>query len=429
MLLLFVKQLVVSSRPGKSLLAIAAVALLSRPVLGQDKKLIEYGISVPDTFWIENNAALMQTAPLDGTVFDLTSTIAAPGVQGDFDWGVFGSTAWTLPELEPGIEAMQNAHLTNFTDNFLRVTTTGNVAHTAGEVDWFSSQFNTVINNFSLAGTVVKDTGSKGIFFDAEAYDAQLWNYADQINTGTESFTAYAAEVRLRGQEVMQALQTADPGITVMMSAAYTNPYRDGYPIPYTPGTNHFPTDSANPAKLQYIADGLEASFLDGMIDEANPTTKIIDGNEGTYQTETTQGFQSWKNIVQTGVLPLVGANPTKYASTMSTGFGVWLDVNASETGGWSNTNFTNNYWQPASFQTALTNALAVSDEYVWVYTQSVDFWPGETIPEPYYQAIVNAHNSEDASVPEPKSGLLICTTAIVFLGMRSSRRRNHLAV
>lgn len=79
MLLLFVKQLVVSSRPGKSLLAIAAVALLfSRPVMGQDKKLIEYGISVPDTFWIENNAALMQTAPLDGTVFDLTSTIAAP---------------------------------------------------------------------------------------------------------------------------------------------------------------------------------------------------------------------------------------------------------------------------------------------------------------------------------------------------------------
>src|SRR5690349_2770448 len=127
-------------------------ALAALPALGQQrpKKLINFGVAIPDTVFMRDNIATMEQAPFDGTAFDLSSDPARTnGVIGDFSWGIFGTTLWTKPQIQTGINALKVTQFNKFTDNFLRITTTAKVNHTEGAVDWFDPAYNTVLSNLS----------------------------------------------------------------------------------------------------------------------------------------------------------------------------------------------------------------------------------------------------------------------------------------
>src|SRR5262249_29537760 len=124
------------------------------------KKLIFYGYN-PDTVWMHDNIATMEQAPLDGTSFDLTSDAArASGVVGDFSWGIFGSTLWTKPQIQTGINALKTTNFNKFTDTFPRITSTEKIHHTEGAVACFAPAINTVVTNLPLAATAVKEGGA-----------------------------------------------------------------------------------------------------------------------------------------------------------------------------------------------------------------------------------------------------------------------------
>ena len=64
-------------------------------------------------------------------------------------------------------------------------------------------------------------------------------------------------------------------------------------------------------------------------------------------------------------------------------------------TGGWSDTDFSINDWQPEELTMALKNGLKVSDKYHWLYTEHMVYWgPGKRPPQEYLDAITEAHRS-----------------------------------
>ncbi len=74
----------------------------------------------------------------------------------------------------------------------------------------------------------------------------------------------------------------------------------------------------------------------------------------------------------------------------VSDGFGLWMDCNWRSVG-WNETEFSKNHFTPAEFEAAVRSALAVSDRYVWIYTEQPRWWPRERLPEEYIEALRNA--------------------------------------
>jgi hypothetical protein len=367
------------------------VLVLSFCISGQAaKKMLEWGIDCPDTVWVRDNIANMEQAPFDGAVFYVTSDpCRTAGQPGDFSWQCFGTKQFTQAELQANIDALAATTFTKFTDNFIRVNVT------PGNVDWFDdTNMNKIIANMGLAAKIAKDGHIKGIMFDTEYYQGRLWDYQSQTLKATKTYAQYAAKVRERGVAIMNAFQANYPGITVIFPDGYTGPWRDCYPFPYTPGPGHYAAFSNDPNKLAWVALGLSAPFMDGMLSAATGSTTLIDGCEGTYTTSDFTTPQNWRQGFTTDVLPLVGSDVrTKYSQVFKQALATWMDANHHIPGGWSSLDFTNNFWQPDELETVIRAGLTTSDTYHWLYTESMYWWgPSVHPPKAYWNAVARAH-------------------------------------
>src|SRR6185503_15179576 len=130
------------------------------------------------------------------------------------------------------------------------------------DLDWFDD-FSAVLNNARLAARLAKQGGCPGLLFDIEQYNTPLFRYRSQRDVTTKSWDAYAAQVRLRGRQVMEAFQEGYSGLVVFLTF--------GYGLPWV--------QTASGAKPLADADyGLLAPFLDGMIAAAEGKTRVVEG-------------------------------------------------------------------------------------------------------------------------------------------------------
>ena len=101
-------------------------------------------------------------------------------------------------------------------------------------------------------------------------------------------------------------------------------------------------------------------------------------------------GFHRIKNDCQIFFSP---ENRAKYRAQVYVGFGLYPDSQwRNEKFGWNYDDPSKNYYPPAKVQENLYNALAVADEYVWVYTEGERNWWKEKsdIPPAYVEALKN---------------------------------------
>ncbi len=258
------------------------------------------------------------------------------------------------------------------------------------------------MNNVSLAASIAKEGGLKGVFFDPEEYEAHLWNYQKQKDTKTRTFDEYAAQAKKRGAEVMQAFQNVYPDITIMLAFGHAANY--WYEVADNKG-NNFSKCSSDPNKLHYADYGLLSPFLNGMVEAAGPKVKIVDGWESAYFFLRAKEFSDGRAAIDEKVLPFV-SDKEKYSKVYKCGFGIWLDANwldgknrddypadgRKEYPGWSSIDFTRNYFQPEEIEMSLKNAFKYSDEYVWLYAERL-FYLGsqKNIPNAYVETIQKA--------------------------------------
>jgi hypothetical protein len=332
------------------------------------KKLIEFGWDEPGTDFMREHIAEMEQTPFDGCVFHVNYK-KADGAMGSFTWECWGSKAFTEDELKSTIDDLKNTKFKKFTHNFLRFNVT------PGGIDWFDD-FSHIIENARLAGKVAKNGGVKGILFDIEQYNSQLFEYSKQRDNATKSWDEYADQVRKRGQEIMKAFQSEYPDITIFLTFGYCLPW----------------VQMGGTRSLAEVNYGLLSPLLDGMVDAALPTATIVDGYELAYSYKDVSLFAPGYKMMAEDVLKIVNADHTKYRSVFSFGFGVWMDYNWRELG-WDVSDSSKNFYTPEEFMTTINTALKSSDEYVWIYTETPKWWTAsgkpDKLPQEYADAVM----------------------------------------
>jgi hypothetical protein len=345
----------------------ATIVLAAEP---KAKKLIEFGWDEPSTSFMREHIAEMERAPFDGVVFDAQAR-KPNGGKSSLTWDVWGTNRFEQAELQQAIDDLRATKFSRFTDNFLRFNTT------PAKLDWFDD-YSTVIHNCRVAAWFAKQGGVKGLLFDIEQYEEQLFDYRKQRDVQTKSWDVYAEKVRERAREVMNAFQDGYPDATIFLTFGYSLPW------------NESQQGNRPLAECHY---GLLSPFLDGMLDVAKGKTLIVDGNENAYRFRDTNRFAASYRAMKQELLPIVHAEKN-YARHFSLGFGLWMDCDWRKAG-WDTNDFSKNFYTPEAFERSVRTALQTADDYVWVYTEQPRWWSAEgktvKLPEAYERAVRRA--------------------------------------
>jgi hypothetical protein len=332
------------------------------------KKLIEYGWDVPTPAQMRDELAAMEKRPFDGLIFRLTG----------------GHNAFVTKPLEPASFAederiLRSLQFMRFRDNFVLIW-----GSPPSDFDWFNdSQWDAIEANAKLLVGIAQAGRIRGICFDPEPYDFSLWNYAKQPKAKVHTFAEYRAKVQQRGAQLMRAFEKPMPGATIL-SFFHVSLFDRMATLPETERTERLAREDW----------GLMPDFFVGMLEGAGPKAKFIDGNENAYYyTSREQYFRAYHAIRERarGLVP--PELREKYERQVRAGQALYVDqtfaLRQPNTEQYLSYRMTpedrakwfehNTYW-----------ALYTTDEYVWCYSERMNWWKNETPPglEP---AIVSA--------------------------------------
>jgi len=343
-----------------ALTAISPAAATAQDRPPRPKVMIEFGWDEPDTGFLRRHAAVAEAAPFDGCVFHAAAKTGEGSID-NFAWKFWGKTAYDETHLAGAFDDLKAARFTRFRHNLLRVNTA------PADVDWFDD-FGPILGNARLAGRLAREGNARGVLFDVEQYEGQLFDFRKQRDSTTRSWDEYAAQARKRGGEVMSAFQDGFPGLTVLLTFGPSLVDRQAK------------RTGVDPKETPYA---LLVPFLEGMARAAEGETELIDGYEISYGYRDPEQFDAARETVG------------RLSPRLGLGFGLWLDYDWREKG-WDVNNPGLNYFTPGGFETSVRAALERTDEIVWVYTETPRWWtaeggPAVNLPAPYVEAIRRA--------------------------------------
>jgi len=351
--------------------ALAALALMATARAAPlEKKIIEFGWDVPDTAYIREHIRDMERLPFDGVVLRMYGTRDGERVDG---YTVFRKEAWQRGWFAQCAEDLCAVEFRTLTDNFILAWTT------PGTVDWFSDDdWRAVCSNIATLAWVAKAGRLKGICFDPEPYgEHNPWQYDKQPHAAQYTFEQYRAQVRKRGAQFMGGIAAEYPEVTVLMlfgASIVGGALTEGDPAEALKGECY----------------GLLPFFIDWMLDALPASAVIVDGCEPGYYMEQRAAFlEAYHRMKQSALAVISPENRAKYQTQVLAGFGLYPDRNWNQPAwGWHPDEPTKNYYTPEEFKQNLTNAVEVSDRYVWVYTEALNWWTGKDVPPGYAEAI-----------------------------------------
>ncbi|HWV98637.1 MAG TPA: hypothetical protein VNZ64_02980 [Candidatus Acidoferrum sp.] len=323
------------------------------------KKLIEYGWDVPTPVQMREELAAMEKRPFDGLIFRLSAGHNA-FVTNELDRAKFGEDETILRSLQ----------FTRFRDNFVLIWGSPPV-----DFDWFDdAQWHVIEANAKLLVEVAQAGHVRGICFDPEPYDFSLWHYAKQPGAKSHTFDEYRAEVRKRGTQLMRAFEKWMSGATVLtfFHISLFDRFAD---LPEAERTQ----------RLERERWGLMPDFFVGMLESASPKARFMDGNENTYYyTSREQYFRAYHAIHQRSLALVPPDLREKYGRQVQAGMALYVDQNFAlrqpNTEKYLSYRMTpeerakwfehNTYW-----------ALYSTDEFVWCYSERMNWWKDQTPP------------------------------------------------
>jgi len=317
-----------------------------------------------------------------------------------FAWNAFSDRHYTLDgsgdDVSKSLAALVGLPSSPMQERFLRINT---APYHVAAFSWLDDNFwNNVVANLKIASRMVHDAKLSGIFLDTEQYDNVFYNYNALKNDPRYAGISYndlAAIVEKRGRQVVQALNTYQPNIKILITHSEITV------------SQHIPRVSVSKVGVLLLP------FLDGILDGSTANTKFIDGAEYAYWHDNNPNFFfNWRKAT----LDIKGYNgrfqkyPDRYQRQYEIGFGLFLDRDrdvALHNGvyGWCGDSKAQMFYSPAHLAYTVQQAVQASDEYVWVYTQKPNAWlpvgtPGG-IPAPYAAAFREGQrHGNDTSLP-----------------------------
>lgn len=331
-----------------------SMACVNAQPVEMSKKLIEIGWDTPTPDFVKQNIQQMEKRPFDGIVMRL---------NGGSD--VFLHKPYNPKKFVQDRNNLRATNFSKFTDNFLLMGAT-----TEEGWDWFSeSDWQASESNICLFAKTASAGRFVGIAFDPEPYGGNPWFY-QRISRATEkSFEEYQQQVRKRGAQFIQAIQQELPSVkllTLFQLTAFMEGFQDELDF------------KEQMSQLSISEYGLLPAFLNGMLDAAWSNTVIVDGNEPAYYyAEQKPFFQAYDFIVRRALALIAPENRSKYTLQVQAGYATYMDhlfalrqpqeaflsyyLTSQERAKW----FEHNTYY----------ALLKSDEYVWSYSERMNWW------------------------------------------------------
>jgi hypothetical protein len=334
---------------------------------GSAKKLIYYGWGIRDTQYIRDHWQEMEKMPFDGTGIIVAVDRSKP-TRGDgatanqLGWQLMGKRVFRIEEFRDAIADLKAAKWRVFTDNFLPAILSP--AHSATGLNWFDDErWRIIAQNFGVLARIALEGGLKGLILDPEHYNYTLFHYAAQRQQVARPFEAYLNMARQRGQQVMSAIAAQLPDAVLLSLFGYTLPLSNLQ-------------QSKNRQEAPY---GLLPAFYDGLLEAMPAGSRLIDGYEYAYGfKERRQFLEGYRQVRQQAVT--LSAVPELYRQRVKAGFGLWLDYGGKQ-----------GHFKPVEFQRAVSLALEISDEYVWIYSHGPQFFPLSRVESSFLDAIATA--------------------------------------
>lgn len=351
------------------LLAMAsAIAQPSR--LPATKKLIEYGWDVPNPQFVADNIREMEKRPFDGVIFRLA---------GKYSGNIFSGGKWNVADYQADFTALRRIEWGKFTDNFIMM-------YSASEMDWFSDEeWAGVLSNVDIMARAAK-AGRCQLAFDAEPYGKNPWGYAEQKRAKEKSFEQYQAIARQRGRQFIEVVQRHLPRGALVTLFTYS----------LFPGE----MDQLDPAKRQAALKqhgyGLYHSFLNGMLDGLKSGLTITDGNEPSYYYDNSEKYLAAYHMMRQRALSLIPvANVPKFLLQTQASQALYMDYIFARVP-WPNVpaKYMTPEEQAKWFEHNVYWALRTTDEYVWLYSEKMNWWTNTDIPPGMEEAVIRAREA-----------------------------------
>jgi hypothetical protein len=359
------RQLIIA---GTLLMLLLAIYLPTTAVETQAKgqKLIEYGWDAPLPNFFRQHIREMERQPFDGVILKLNA-----GKE------VFKKTAYPTSAFIQDRRDLAATTSTRMTDNFVVMWS----GMDAGW-DWFDDKdWAAAAQNIANFAKTAKAGRFKGIAFDSEPYTTSPWKYYQQPRHQQKTFAQYQQQVRKRGAQFMQTLQSAQPG-TQFLTFGLLSWLKDLY---------------ANPIEATQLQQqlarhdyGLWPAFINGMLDAARPSVTIIEGHEWAYYFYKTAWFDAVRQAIFTNARVFVAPkNQRKYAQQVELGQSVYLDLilDALPRGEKDprHGKTTQHFLSPADrfrlLEHNVYHSLRTADRYTWMYSESADWWQNKIPP------------------------------------------------
>jgi creatinine amidohydrolase/Fe(II)-dependent formamide hydrolase-like protein len=330
------------------------------------KKLIEYGWDVPAPAFVRAHIREMEQRPFDGLILRLPNL-----------GNVFTVAKWDEAQYAAALDDLRNIRWRKFTDNFI-------IMWSASTMDWFSDKdWETVRRNVGLVAQAAAAGRCRGVCFDAEPYGGNPWAYSEAKHRAEKSFAQYEVQVRKRGAEFMRA-------ITEHMPHAVVHTF---FLLSLFPHIAAEPDPARRAQALAREGYALLPAFVNGMLDAAPSGAIITDGNESSYYyTDPCSYYRAYHQIRQ-GALALVAPeNVRKYQTQMQVSQALYVDQVFNLRPG---VGFLSAALSPQErarwFEQDVYYALATTDEFVWCYSERMNWWENRDIPPGLPEAIQSA--------------------------------------
>jgi hypothetical protein len=338
--------------------SIPVLAAEPLPTIGRmDKKLIEYGWDVPTPDFIRANIAEMEKLPFDGVIFRPKAGSNA-----------LDPKPWDEAAFAEDFDNAANIAWERFSDNFVQMLV-------SSDQDWFDdAQWQAIEHNVQILAKLAKLSRCAGICFDPEPYGINPWEYQKLPHRETKCFAEYQAKVRERGGQFIRALQKEFPGariLTFYLFGMWKGRYLCG------------PLDPEERMKaLSQESYALYPAFSNGMLDAMDKDAVIVDGNEHSYYYTDVCEYLAAYQFVQQGARYLIDPSLwNRYRTSVQSGQALYLDYYFSLRENKDPGTFLSPEDRSKWFEHNVYNALNTADEYVWCYSEHMNWWKGPIPP------------------------------------------------
>lgn len=314
------------------------------------KKLLEFG-------WDKPRPGLLTTARLEGSVFDGVVFRPTPGDT------IIRPDLIPASDFETDIADLQKIKSKKLENSFYLLTVN------AKTWDWFDdATWNSAEANLAQMARVAKAGGLRGILFDPEVYDFDLWAYRSQPRKAAYTFAQFESQLRQRGASLMRAYEREYPGITLLMLFSFP-----AFELPKDPTYETAHAELENDGSL-----GLFASFLEGMLSAASEQARFIDGNEPSYYHLRPTDFDAARTVsLQPNQVLIAPELRAKFGRLFRFSNAIYVDGAMNL---WGSARFFGYYQTSDANRRDLLvqnvfHGLRTADEFVWVYAENIDWW------------------------------------------------------